>query len=136
MTEAFDLSALTRATTTLKVALDEYQKDENNEFVRDACIQRFEYCYDLSTKFMKRHISLISENQEAVSRMSFQELVRTAYSKGLLQHSWDQWWIYRNQRNITSHTYNEAKAVAVVAELQDFYSEISFFLTKLREYHE
>ncbi len=135
MTEHLDLSPFTCAVATLKVALDAYEQDPSNDFVRDACIQRFEYCYDLSTKFMKRHVSFISENPEAICQMSFQELVRTAYTKGLLQHSWDQWWVYRDQRNITSHTYSHQKAVNVVIKLPAFYEELSFFLDKLQAYH-
>jgi hypothetical protein len=42
--------------------------------------------------------------------MSFATLVRTASERGLLKSGWDKWQIFREARNITSHTYNQAKA--------------------------
>jgi hypothetical protein len=54
------------------VALTEYEKDKTNEFVRDSRIQRFEYCYELATKFIKRYWALISENPVEIKEPSFQ----------------------------------------------------------------
>lgn|GEM_PF-2373521 len=40
--------------------------------------------------------------------------------------------IFREKRNITSHTYDEAKAQEVVAILQDFLVEMNFLLNELK----
>lgn len=120
MDQELDFTPLNNALSSLQLALAEYQKDTENSFVRDACIQRFEYTYDLSAKFIKRYLSLVAENPAEIKEMSFQSLIRTAYNKGLLKNSWDEWWLYRDNRNITSHGYDESKAVKIVDELDDF----------------
>lgn len=131
MQEKLDLTALTKAIATLKVALDEYDKDNSNEFVRDSCIQRFEYCYDLSAKMIKRYLSMIAANPGEVQEMSFQTLIREAFSQGVLKNSWDQWWLYRDYRNKTSHGYNEKIAKEIIQEVPVFYHEVDFLLQAL-----
>lgn len=136
MQEKLDLTSLAKALESFRLALDEYDKDRSNDFVRDSCIQRFEYCYDLATKMIRRHLSNISANPSAVNEMSFQETIREAYTKGVLKNSWDSWWKYRDDRNITSHGYDESKAIAVVADLKPFYAEIDHLLARLKEIYE
>lgn len=131
-----NLTSLTNATSSFQRALDEYDKDNSNEFVRDACIQRFEYCYDLSTKYIKRHLSLISENPAEINESSFQENIRKAYSSGLIENSWDQWWKYRDSRAATSHSYSEEKAIEVLEGLPAFNSELIFLIAQLQTIYE
>ena len=40
--------------------------------------------------------------------------------------------VYRDKRNITSHTYNEAKAIAVAAVVPDFARDVQSLLRRLR----
>lgn len=134
--ESLDLSALATAVVSFGRALDEFKKDESNEFVRDSVIQRFEYCYDLSTKFIKRHLSLISDNPNAINEMSFQEIIREAYTKGILRNSWDTWWKYRDDRNATSHAYSEAKAIEVAGDVEAFLLEASYLVEQLKAEYE
>lgn len=136
MEEKLDLTPLSKAVETFRVALDEYDKDETNLFVRDACIQRFEYCYSLSTKFMERHLKAVSADPDEIKQMTFPNQVREAYSIGVLKNSWDRWSGYRNARNITSHTYNEDKALEVMQALRPFYQEIRFLLERLQGIYE
>lgn len=134
--EMLDLTSLAKALKSFGRALDEYDKDESNEFVRDSCIQRFEYCYDLSTKMTKRHLSNISANPIAVNEMTFQQQIREAYTKGILKNSWDKWSEYRNDRNATSHGYDEDKAIEVVSDVKYFYAEVDYLLGRLKEFYE
>lgn len=135
-TEKLDLTSFKNTMHSLDRALKEYKKNETNEFIRDSVIQRFEYCYDLSTKLIRRHLSLVSENPQVIHTMSFQMLIRDAYSKGLLLNSWDTWWRYRDDRNATSHAYNEANAIDIASDVTGFYEELTTLLTHLVQYHE
>lgn len=47
-----DFTSFSNAIDSLGDALNEYAKDETNSYVRDSCIQRFEYCYDMSKKIL------------------------------------------------------------------------------------
>ena len=134
--EILDITSLTKAVESFAQALNEYDKDETNEFVRDSCIQRFEYCYDLSTKMIKRHLKNISENPGAIEQMPFQNIIRDAYTKGILKHSWDAWSEYREDRNATSHGYDEELAISIVSALIQPYQEFLFLKEKLVEIYE
>ena len=85
-----DITSLEKATISLENAIKEYEKT-NNEFVRDSCIQRFEYTYELSWKTIKRFIEETSANPNEVDLMSFQELIREANEKDLLLTDWETW---------------------------------------------
>ncbi|MDA8576216.1 nucleotidyltransferase substrate binding protein [Candidatus Marinamargulisbacteria bacterium] len=134
--ESLDPSVLVSALTSFSKALDEYKKDESNDFIRDSVIQRFEFCYDLSVKFIKRHLSLISANPSAINEMSFQEIIREAYTKGILRNSWDTWWKYRDDRNATSHAYSEAKAIEVAGDVEAFLIEADYLVEHLKAKYE
>ena len=134
--DILDLTSLKKAISSLRKALNEYDKDNTNEFVRDSCIQRFEYCYDLSSKMIKRHLKNIAENPGEIDQLSFQSIIREAYTKGILKNSWDQWSDFREDRNATSHGYDEGLAVSIVSELNEPYLEFVFLLTKLEEIYE
>lgn len=131
MTEQLDLTALSKTTKMLKHALDEYKKDSSNEFVRDACIQRFEYCYDLAAKMISRYLTMVADNSSAIKEMSFQDKVREAYNRKLVQNSWDEWWVYRDNRNKTSHSYNLNVVLEIMQDLDAFYNELAYLLESL-----
>lgn len=134
--ESLDISVLVSALASFSKALDEYKKDKSNDFIRDSVIQRFEYCYDLSVKFIKRHLSLISDNPSAINEMSFQEIIREAYTKGILQNSWDTWWKYRDDRNTTSHAYSESTAIEVADDVEAFLIEAGYLVEQLKTEYE
>ena len=84
-----ELTSLEKTVASLKEVLEEYEKTEN-VFIRDACIQRFEYTYELSYKMLKRHLEMTSANPAEIDHMSFQDLIRTGSEKALLLHGWDR----------------------------------------------
>jgi nucleotidyltransferase substrate binding protein (TIGR01987 family) len=91
--------------------LDEALKQPENDFVRDAAIQRFEFCFELSWKSIQSAARL--EGQDCTSP-------RTAFST-----AWRDGWIsdevawldMLDERNKTSHTYREAMAKEVFDSL-------------------
>ncbi len=128
-----DISSFEKATLSLEEALIAYQKNPSDRFVRDASIQRFEYTYELSHKMLKRFLEMTEPNAEEVDQMSFPNLIRTGSERGLMLNGWDIWKIYRDARNITSHTYNEKKAIQVCSVLPQFLIEVKHLISKLTE---
>lgn len=128
-----DVSPLNKAVKSLEAAINEYNKQSANEFIRDAAIQRFEYTYELSHKMLKRYLENTEPNAEQIDSMSFPELIRTASERGLLLNGWDVWTVYRAARNMTSHTYDELKAKEVYDVIPNFLKEASHLLKKLQE---
>lgn len=132
MDEKLDLTSFSNAVETLIVVLDEYDKDESNAIVRDSCIQRFEYCYDLAKKTIRRYLKTIDDDPMDIGDESLENIIRDAYTKGLTKHSWDIWDGYRMNRNRTSHGYDEEIAIQVVEQLPAFYNEMIFLLERLQ----
>ncbi len=126
-----NISALQNALKSLKDAYSEYNKTQN-EYVRDSVIQRFEYTYALAVKFIQRYIELNIPNQEDLSTLTFNQLIRQANEMGILLNDLEQWIIYRQKRNITSHTYNIEKAKEVISIVGKFIEEIEYLITKLK----
>ena len=125
------LTPLVNSLQSLDLALKEYARDQRNLFVRDSCIQRFEYTYELSWKFIKRYLMASEPGETKIEELSFESLIRLASDRGLLKHGWDKWKFYRQARNDTSHTYNEDKALSVLQQLPDFYLDAAHLLKQL-----
>jgi len=136
MNNILDLTTFKKAIISLKKALDAYEVDNHNEFIRDSCIQRFEYCYDFSIKMIRRHLKNIVDNAGEIDQMSFESVIREAYTKNVIKDSFDIWADYRADRNETSHGYDETLAKNIVNNLNDFYTQLTFLIQKLEETYE
>jgi nucleotidyltransferase substrate binding protein (TIGR01987 family) len=107
-----DLSSLRKAIDSLGRAIKRSKGNPDDEELRDAVIQRFEYTYELCWKMLKRQLEAESPNPAIIDTLSFHDLFREAAEKGFIDKV-ESWFTYREQRNITSHTYDQKKAVSV-----------------------
>jgi nucleotidyltransferase substrate binding protein (TIGR01987 family) len=127
-----EFSSFEKALASLDEALMEYDRTQN-QFVKDACIQRFEYTYELAHKLLKRQLEAMSANPSEIDQMSFPDMIRTGAERGLLLNSWDKWKLFRHARNATNHAYNEKKANEVFVRIPAFRDEAAFLLARLQE---
>lgn len=127
-----DISALENAITRLTEGLARYQRDTTDDQIRDGLIQRFEFTYELSHKMLKRYLEAAAPSPEVIDAMSFADLIRTGNEQGLLLGEWLNWKAYREMRSKTSHTYDAAKALEVVAGIPAFLAEAVFLRDQLR----
>lgn len=100
---AFRLETLERALATLEEALAQ----PFSVIVRDAAIQRFEYTFELAWKLFRKVARI-----EGLEVNSPRQAIRAAYDAGLLEDI-DLWFELLEDRNRTSHTYNESTATQV-----------------------
>lgn len=128
-----DISALENAENRLNEMLARYKKEANDEAVRDSVIQRFEFTYSIALKTLRKYFIERAFILEEVNQMSFNEMIRTASQLNLIKSNLEKWTIYREMRNMTSHTYDEEIALQVVSIIPDFSDEITSLLTKLKE---
>lgn len=103
-----------------------------DEDLRDACIQRFEYTYELSIKMLRRVLEQ-SVSLEELDLMNFQDFIRTGAEKGLIADP-KKWFEFRKMRNTTSHSYDEAKAKEIYQRLQLFIQHVQDLLKKMKQY--
>jgi nucleotidyltransferase substrate binding protein (TIGR01987 family) len=130
---SLDLTPLRNAIARLEEGLARYRRDTADTQIRDGLIQRFEFTYEFAHKFLRRYLADNSANPAAFAEMTFPDLIRSGSDAGLLIKGWPAWRLYRDMRSKTSHTYDEAVAVEVVAAIPDFLEEAEYLLARLEE---
>jgi nucleotidyltransferase substrate binding protein (TIGR01987 family) len=130
--ETFNITAFENATKRLGEILVRYQKDVTDDGIRDSVIQRFEFTYSITLKTLSKFLIKHSFTSDDVTQMSFNDIIRTVNQLGLLKSNLEQWTIFRNMRNMTSHTYDENVAKQVVSVVPKFYEEVCFLLETLK----
>jgi nucleotidyltransferase substrate binding protein (TIGR01987 family) len=129
------LDPLTKATEQLAASLEFGASDlaaGNPSLARQfraAAIQAFEYTFELSRKMLQRRLKEILSAAE-VERLSYRDLMRIGAEKGFIDDP-EPWFRFRDLRNITSHTYDEAKAEQIAAVLPEFLNKARFLLREL-----
>jgi nucleotidyltransferase substrate binding protein (TIGR01987 family) len=107
-----DLTSVYKALASLARAVVRSRNAPEDEELRDAVIQRFDFTFELAWKTLKRQLEQEVAEPASVDRLAFLDLLREAAERGLLEDV-EAWMEYRRQRNITAHTYDEAKAKSV-----------------------
>lgn len=131
MPSSLDLTSLQNALTSLRRGLARWQAaGEQDEELRDACIQRFEYTFELCWKMLARRLERDLADAQSVDAMSFRDLIRMGGERALVRDV-AAWMVFRDKRNTTSHTYNAAKAADVAAVIPAFADEAQALLTLL-----
>ena len=105
----------TAAVARLREALDDYKKFPLDS-VRDGTIQRFEFCTELAWKTMREYLL----DQGYTNINSPKEVVKQAFSFGMIEDS-RAWVELLNDRNLTSHVYDEATAKAIFERIEGCY---------------
>ncbi len=111
----FKYMNLKKAYGKLKEVSDIY--DGKNEIIRDSLIQRFEFTYELTHKTMKEFMKYLGVTLEN----SFPRTIfKKAYVNNLISN--DKVWInLLEDRNSTSHIYNENLANEVADRIIKYY---------------
>lgn len=90
--------------------LHEVLAQPENEFIRDATIQRFEFTFEAAWKTIYRWLRArgVDADEDAYST------IPEAFKRRLITDE-KRWGEMRRYRNLTSHTYNEPLAIEVTA---------------------
>lgn len=142
MLEQLEISSLEKAYQSLAETLDELgdkqwftqQKPIIQDTLIAGAIQKFEFVYELSLKMMKRQIKLLAISEESAELDNFRDILREAAKNGLIEDI-DAWFAYRKMRNVTSHTYDEDKALDVYQHIAEFLVSSRYLLEQLRKWN-
>ncbi len=116
---AVSLNELSKALVSLEEALTAKKTDIS----RDASIQRFEFCVELSWKSAKKVMG--------TSATAPKQVVREMAQSGLIKDV--EFWLKSiDQRNLSSHTYNKKLAEEVYAFAESFLNPAKLLLRKLQ----
>jgi nucleotidyltransferase substrate binding protein (TIGR01987 family) len=105
------------AYNTLCRILDRYEKERQDEVVKIALVQAFEFTYELAWNTMKDFL----ENEGYDEVKNSKQTIRTAFKAELISDA-EQWMEMIQNRNLASHTYN-----AVILEETVVYIHDEFF---------
>lgn len=90
-----------------------------SDFIYDAAIQRFEFTYELGWKLLKAFMAYSGIAEVNTPREAFKE----AFAAGLI-HDGELWVEMITDRNLNSHTYDEATAVKIYSRVREKYFTI------------
>jgi len=106
------------------LALEKALSLEKTDITRDASIQRFEFCVELAWKSSRKVMgSATTAPKQVVREMAQNSLIKDV----------DFWLQAIDQRNLSSHTYNEALADQVYQFASDFLSKAQNLLEQLKK---
>jgi len=130
-----DVTALRHAIGALEKSMAYLRSDlardrELRDQFRAASIQGFESTYEVAHKMIKRQLEQIAASPSLVDSMTYMQLIRSAAESGLIADV-SRFKDYRDERNITGHTYNPAKAEEIVGILDGFLFDVRFLFDEL-----
>lgn len=116
---AVSLEELSKALVSLEEALTA----EKTDIARDASIQRFEFCVELSWKSAKK----VMGTSTAAPKQVIREMAQSGFIEDV------EFWLKSiDQRNLSSHTYNQKLAEEVYAFAKSFLDPAKQLLIKLK----
>lgn len=123
------------AINSLKRAIDKHKKINPSSFddietSRDSLIKRFEYSFDLTWKYIKTYLKTIYGIDTASPKKVFRE---SAVQKLATKQETDKLIDMVDDRNLTSHTYNENLANEVCSSIPGYYKLMSELVEKAKE---
>jgi nucleotidyltransferase substrate binding protein (TIGR01987 family) len=126
MTDYLD-SKIATFEQALKTFNEALQLENPSELERDGAIQRFEYCFDLAWKAVKRYL----EKTGLLDLNSPRSVFVAAYAEGVID---DEviWSTIILKRNASVHTYNRQLAESLFSELPVYYNAMYNLLQRLK----
>lgn len=118
-----DFSPLLFALASLKDIL----RQPMDEYRRDGAIQRFEYTFELSWKYMQRLLK-----EQGVEAGSPQQVLRAAFKANFIEDL-PAWLSFLKNRNLSAHTYNQKVAATVFEAAKTFSPFVERLIEKLKE---
>ena len=119
-----NLKSFEKALLQLGDALEESE----SPIVRDACLQRFEFCYELLWKTLK----VFLEDIHGVRAVSPRQVFKEAFALSIIGEEVTFVEMIES-RNTLSHTYNEEQAAKIYVKCADYLKAMKNVLAQLNK---
>ena len=119
-----NLKSLEKALLQLSDALEESE----SPIVRDACLQRFEFSYELLWKTLK----IFLEEIHGVRAVSPRQVFKEAFALSIIDEELTFVEMIES-RNTLSHTYNEEQATKIYVKCADYLKAMKSVLAQLNK---
>lgn len=104
-----------KAYKRLNHAIEVVKKEPDNEVLTAGLIQTYEFTFELAWKTLKDYLEM-----EGFNVPSPRSTIRQAYQSGYIQNAED-WMQALNDRNLTTHTYDDQIAMKVINDINRKY---------------
>lgn len=108
--------------------LEEALAKKPDPYIYDSVIKRFEFTYEMAWKLMKALIDYQGGESGSFPRGIFKE----AYASGLIKDG-EVWLGMLEDRNLTSHTYDEVGAKEIYQRVKNLYAAHLALLAQITE---
>lgn len=126
------IEQLEKTFENLKIIIDAYEKEEDRiikDGLRDSIIQRFEFVTELSWKLMKKYL----DENLVLEVYSPRSVIKESYKQDLIENG-ELWLDILEDRNLTSHTYDENTANRIKDNIVNKYVlEFEKFIKRIKE---
>lgn len=126
-----NLDILKNSFNTLKECFGDYSAQDDEKlktYIKDSCIKRFEYTYESAKKIMNKFLK--KEYDKTEKDLAINNIFREMYALGFIE-SFENWALYREKRNTTSHEYNLEKTYSIMEIVPQFIKDTEFLINKL-----
>lgn len=123
-----NLNVLKKNLTTLKECYSDLNKQQDEKlrtYIKDSCVQRFEYTYETAKKLMNKFLK--KEYNKTEKDLTINNLFREMLALGLIKN-FENWAEYREKRNITSHEYNIELTYPIIDIVPNFITDVEFLI--------
>lgn len=132
-----DLSSIYKAISSLERAIVYAKKrfascpidQVEQDVIKAGVIQNFEFTYELCWKFMKRWLEQ-NYSESFTAGLTRKQLFRYALENHLIVN-FENWIRYHELRNMTSHTYDQEKALEIYSASEEFLNDAQAFYAAL-----
>lgn len=121
-----------KALQSLNQALLKFKTHADHDMARDSVIQRFEYCADMFWKVLKDHLKMHLKIEVEIARPKpvFKECFDT---KLISNEEFDLCIKLTEDRNLTSHAYDEEFAETMSLRIENYYILIQSVMQRITE---
>lgn len=128
-----DLTVLKNSFTTLVECYNDFSAQSNEKlktYIKDSCIKRFEYTYESAKKIMNKYLKKEYDKDE--KDLTINNIFREMYNLGLIEN-FENWVLYREKINTTSHEYNLEKTYSIIEIVPEFIKDVEFLINNLEK---
>ncbi len=126
------IEQLEKAFENLKIIIEAYEKEKDKiikDGLMDLIIQRFEFVTELSWKLMKKYL----DENLVLEVYSPRSVIKESYKQDLIENG-ELWLDILEDRNLTSHTYDENTANRIKDNIVNKYVlEFEKFIKRIKE---
>lgn len=115
-----------KAIRRLDEAIDESKLNPSSTTLKDGVIQRFEFTYEICWKTLKYYL----ESEGIEDAKSPKSTIRAAFKMDLIDDG-ELWIDMLNDRNLTSHVYDEDVSIEIYNKIVSSYYEQLFVICEL-----